>query len=101
MLNSGRQEHLHLEQFRRQRIEEHETQNRHQSEIIDEFTVARICRLWLQWPKADRLDGSSKHQFYRQVVSQTTGLTNVRLATVYVVLARMEAATYQDTPQIH
>ena len=105
MLNSEHQRHQrhqkhHLKHPKVQRSEEHKQQNRHQIKTIDEFTVARIGRLWEQWSQADRRNGSNKHKFYRQVVNKATGLANVRLATVYVLLARLAAAQHQDAPQI-
>ena len=65
--------------------------NRHNIAKIDEFTVARISRLWESWLRQDRPERRNKHQFHRRVIARQPGLERVSLATVYVVLARHDA----------
>ena len=66
-------------------------QNQHQIATIDEFSVARIYRLWGNWLGAEMNEGNGKLAFYRNIIAKTTGLENIRLATVYVLLARLDA----------
>jgi len=70
---------------------EFEHPNRHQIAAVDEFTVARIHRLWEDWLRASPPERRNKHQFYRQVIRQDSQLAELQLATVYVLLARMDA----------
>ncbi len=63
----------------------------HQITTIDEFTIARIHRLWKQWLNSSPPERRTKHQFHRNVISREPGLGSIRLATVYVVLARHDA----------
>lgn len=65
--------------------------NNHQVATIDEFTVARIHRLWEKWLQLSAPEQRSKHQFHRNVICRETGLEGIRLATVYVLLARHDA----------
>ena len=63
----------------------------HQVTNIDEFTVARIHRLWERWLQDTAPEQRSKHLFHRTVISAAPGLEGIRLATVYVLLARHDA----------
>ncbi len=65
--------------------------NTHQITDIDEFTVARIHRLWEDWLRISPPERRSKHQFHRRVICQEPGLAGIRLATIYVLLARHDA----------
>lgn len=67
-------------------------QSSHQATMLDEFTVARIHRLWEEWLRARPPEEHNKHHFHQRVIKATTGLEYVRLATVYVLLARYDAA---------
>ena len=58
---------------------------------IDEFTVARIERLWEAWLRTCTPEQRSKHRFHRNVIQREPGLEQIRLATVYVLLARHDA----------
>lgn len=65
--------------------------NIHQATTLDEFTVARVQRLWEDWLRTSPPEERNKHRFHQNVVKRTTGLEGVRLATVYVLLARYDA----------
>ncbi len=64
----------------------------HQAVTIDEFTVARIQRLWKDWVRNSPPEQRNKHRFHQNVIKRATGLQQVRLATVYVLLARYDAS---------
>lgn len=64
---------------------------RHQVSTIDEFTAARIHRLWGHWLRESPPERRNKHQFHRRVICKEPGLERIRLATVYVLLARYDA----------
>jgi len=66
-------------------------QQRHQILTIDEFSAVRVHRLWDDWLSSHPPGGGAKHEFYRTIVSKTQGLDHVRLAAVYVMLARLDA----------
>jgi len=63
----------------------------HQAATLDEFTVARIHRLWEEWTRTRPLEEHNKHRFHQHVIKSASGLNRVRLATVYVLLARYDA----------
>jgi len=97
VLNS-KQTQRHSNHFSNQHAYPHENkhENRHQIETIDEFTVARIYRLWDDWLIACLPENPRKLEFYRQVVATASGLGSIKLATVYILLARLDAARRQD-----
>jgi len=64
----------------------------HQATTLDEFTVARIHRLWEEWTRTRPLEEHNKHRFHQHVIKSTSGLNRIRLATIYVLLARYDAA---------
>ena len=64
----------------------------HQATTLDEFTVARIHRLWEDWLRLKPTENGNKHHFHQKVIKATAGLEYVRLATIYVLLARYDAA---------
>lgn len=68
-----------------------EQPNQHQLATLDEFTIARIERLWNEWLENHPAEQPSKHQFHRRIISHEPGLQQIRLATVYVLLARHNA----------
>jgi len=92
------QQHLRQRKHHSHEKDSH-SQTRHQIETIDEFTVARIYQLWDQWLLANLQNGKSKHEFYRDAINGTTGLEDIKLATVYVLLARLDAAECRATQQ--
>jgi len=69
----------------------HGQQNHHQIDTIDEFSIARIYRLWENWIDTGSPESPKKLRFYRQVVASAPRLGYIRLATVYVLLARLDA----------
>ena len=81
---------LNFEHPDRHQVTSHDLTS-HQATNIDEFTVARIHRLWVKWLQNTATDQRSKHLFHRTVISETPGLEGIRLATVYVLLARHDA----------
>ena len=58
---------------------------------VDEFTSARIQRLWTDWLSERASQPSSKLRFHGEVIRHQPTLAHIRLATVYVVLARNDA----------
>ncbi len=69
---------------------DHQTPS-HQATTLDEFTIARIHRLWDEWTRTRPHEDHNKHHFHQHVIKSTSGLKGVRLATVYVLLARYDA----------
>ena len=69
----------------------HHQATTHQAATLDEFTVARIERLWERWLRTSPPEQRNKHRFHQNVIKRETGLERVRLATVYVLLARYDA----------
>ena len=70
---------------------ESNNKSEYQIATIDEFSVARINRLWNNWLHTNPTNSRSKHEFYRSEICSTPGLQSIRLATVYVLLARLDA----------